>query len=90
MPAGLNPGTCGGRTASIQQLLHSVSHIQSLSTEWLLTWEDQSAVLLAAGMEKTKEHNHTNHNHPSFPLPASTYFHQLNEEKRKISMPDRS
>lgn len=67
MPAGLNPSTCRGRAGlHLGTASQRVSHSNSgLSADWLLTWKSQSAVLLAAGTEETKEHNHTDHNHPA-------------------------
>lgn len=82
-PAGLNPSTCSGRTGlHLGPASECCSHSNSgLSAEWLLTWKNQSAVLLAAGTEETKEHNHTNHNHPA-PLPPSTVSSIENEGKK--------
>lgn len=86
-PAGLNPSTCGGRTGlHLGPASECCSHSNSgLSAEWLLTWKNQSAVLLAAGTEETKEHNHTHHNHPAPlpPPPPPPLFHQLKMKGKK-------
>lgn len=52
MPAGLNPGTCGGRNSSICSSVFLLTF--RLSAVWLLTWKNQVAVAIAAGMEKLK------------------------------------